>query len=234
MLHVNRKFAVARWFMAFSLVTVFAVGLALGQAQSVKFKIPYSFTVGSTALPAGTYTFSISQGAFTSLMVQSSTTRGPVKVSILTLLNGPNELFRGGSLIFDKTGKGPTLSEVWLSGTDGALIKAVSKGDERMVLAAEVLNENRSYSGKAAFNLTCARCHGENGKGNPEADKFFGQQIPRLTSAEVQRKTDAELKQLISQGSNAMPPVEIDESGFRHRLPPQDVDAVIAYLHTLK
>jgi hypothetical protein len=31
-----------------------------------------------------------------------------------------------------------------------------------------------------------------------------------------------------------MPPVEIDESGFRHRLPPQDVDAVIAYVRTLK
>jgi hypothetical protein len=42
------------------------------------------------------------------------------------------------------------------------------------------------------------------------------------------------LREQISQGSRLMPPVEIDESGFRHRLPPQDVDAVIAYVRTLK
>jgi hypothetical protein len=50
----------------------------------------------------------------------------------------------------------------------------------------------------------------------------------------VQGKSDAELKELITKGSGAMPPVEIDESGFRHRLPAQDVDAVIAYVRTLK
>jgi hypothetical protein len=50
----------------------------------------------------------------------------------------------------------------------------------------------------------------------------------------VQSKSDAELKEIINKGGSAMPPVEIDESGFRHRLPPQDVDAVIAFVRTLK
>jgi len=55
-----------------------------------------------------------------------------------------------------------------------------------------------------------------------------------LTSPEVQGKSDAELKEIISKGTQTMPPVEVEESGFRHRLPPQDVDAVVAYLRTLK
>jgi mono/diheme cytochrome c family protein len=114
------------------------------------------------------------------------------------------------------------------------LVHSIPQGHSRLGISGTSLDMSRSYPGKTAYSLTCARCHGENGNGSQEADKFFGQQIPRLTSAQVQSKSDAELRQQITQGSNAMPPVEIDESGFRHRLPPQDVDAVIAYLRTLK
>lgn len=110
----------------------------------------------------------------------------------------------------------------------------IPNGDSSLGLIGTSLNMKQSYSGKKVYDLTCFRCHGDNGKGNPEADKFFGLTIPRLDSAEVQKKSDAELRQQITQGSDVMPPVEIEESGFRHRLQPQDVDAVIAYLRTLK
>ncbi len=73
-------------------------------------------------------------------------------------------------------------------GSDGALVHPISKGGNRVVISGASLDANRTYSGKAAYNLTCARCHGDNGKGNPEADKFFGLTIPRLDSAEVQSK----------------------------------------------
>lgn len=96
------------------------------------------------------------------------------------------------------------------------------------------LNQTGTTSGKAAYNLTCGRCHGTDGQGDERADKFFQTTIPRLSSADVQGKSDAEFRELITQGSRVMPPVEIDEAGFRHRLPPQDVDAVIAYVRTLK
>ena len=233
MQRMKGKCATARRFLTFCLVTVFAVALAYGQTQATKFNVPYSFTVGSTVLPAGAYTFTISRGAFSTLTVQSGT-KAPARVSILTWINGPNELFAGGSLIFDKTEKGLTLSEVWLSEMDGALVHPVPRGGDRIVISGTSLDQNRTYSGKAAYNLTCAKCHGDNGKGNPEADKFFGITIPRLNSSAVQSMSDAELRQQINQGGSAMPPVEIDESGFRHRLPPQDVDAVIAYMRSLK
>jgi mono/diheme cytochrome c family protein len=228
---VRRNCATARRFMAFTVITFFATALALGQArESVRFQIPYAFTVGSTVMPAGTYTFSMD---ISGLTVESSAS-GSSRVSIITLINGPNELFRGGSLVFERKNGGLILSEAWLSGADGVLVHPIPKGGDRLVISGASLDPNRSYSGKAAFNLTCARCHGDNGKGNPEADKFFGLTIPRLTSPEVQSKSDAELRQLITQGSATMPPVEIDEAGFRHRLPPQDVEAVIAYVRTLK
>jgi mono/diheme cytochrome c family protein len=91
-----------------------------------------------------------------------------------------------------------------------------------------------NLTGKAAFDRTCRRCHGLDGAGEPRADKFFGTSIPRLNSADVQSKSDAELKEIITTGRRGMAPVEIDEAGFRHRLPPELVDTLIAYVRTLK
>jgi len=221
----------ARWLMAFTIVTFFAVGPAFGQTGPVmRAEIPYEFTVASKVLPAGTYTFSVDN---LGLRVDSAT-GGGVHAHIITRLSGPTESFRDGSLIFDKTGGARILSEVWIPGTDGLLLQNVPKDHSRDIVIASFLNRTRKLSGRAAYNLTCARCHGPDGKGDERADKFFNITIPRLSSAEVQGKSDAELREIITKGSSVMPPVEIDESGFRHRLPPQDVDAVIAYVRTLK
>ena len=223
---------VARRLMAFILVTFFAVGVAFGQVvkQGVWFEIPYEFTVGSKVLPAGTYTFRADKSW---LRVQPATS-GAFSVHIITRLSGPAELLRDGSLVFDKTDGGRILSEVWMPGADGLLVHPSPKDHQPDVLLVSYLNQTRTVSGKAAYNLTCGRCNGQDGRGDERADKFFNIKIPRLTSPEVQGKSDAELREQISQGSRLMPPVEIDESGFRHRLPPQDVDAVIAYVRTLK
>src|SRR5208337_1175564 len=137
-------------------------------------------------------------------------------------------------LVFDKTSGGHILCEVWIPGTDGILLHSIPKDHARDVLLLTDLNQARNVSGKGAYDLTCARCHGADGKGDARADKFFKTTIPRLSSAEVQGKSDAELREIITKGTSTMPPVEIEEAGFRHRLPPQDVDAVIAYLRTLK
>jgi cytochrome c5 len=232
MQQVKSQSIVARIFMAFILVAFFAVAGAFGQPDSgMRFEIPYGFNVGSKAMPAGTYTFRLDESM---LKVQSGTASAMALSNVIARLNGPAELIRDGCLVFDKSDAGLTLSEVWIPGKDGLLVHAVAKGHNRVVLAGTTINPDRSYPGKAAYNLTCAKCHGEKGEGVPAAEKFFKVSIPRLNSADVQGKTDAELKDLIAQGSQAMPPVEVDEAGFRHRLPQQDVDAVIAYVRTLK
>ena len=221
----------ARGLMAFNLVTFLAVGSAFGQGgQVLQVKIPYEFTLGSKVLPAGTYTFSVDRFG---LGVQSATS-GVFHASIITRLSGPAEFLRDGALVFDKTGGGHILCEVWMPGADGILVHSNPKDHSREIILASGLDQTRKVSGKVAFNLTCGRCHGQDGNGDERADKFFKITIPRLSSAEVQGKSDAELREIITKGSRVMPPVEIDESGFRHRLPPQDVDAVIAYVRTLK
>jgi cytochrome c5 len=218
--------------MVFIFVTFFATALALGQINpSDRIDVPYAFSVGSKALPAGTYTFTISPD--NAVTVQSAT-NWSAKVSILSLISGPNVLYEGGYLVFDKTDTGLVLSEVWLTGTDGALVHPIPAGDSSLGLIGTNLATSHTYSGKQIYDSTCARCHGANGKGNPEADKFYGLTIPRLDSAAVQSKSDAALRRQITQGSSAMPPVEINESGFLHRLAPQELDAVIAHLRTLK
>lgn len=224
----------ARSLITLVFVTVFAVGVAFGQVgQAVRFKVPYGFIAGSKVMPAGNYTFSLSQKESFRLTVQSDASR-PFWVNIVAALNGPNELFRGGYLVFEKTGTEPILSEVWISGMDGALIHSIPKGHPRIVVSGYSLDESRTYTRKTAYNATCARCHGSDGQGSEDADKFFATRIPKLSSSEVQSKSDDDLRKQISEGSGKMPPTEIDESGFRHRLPEQDVDAVIAYVRTLK
>jgi mono/diheme cytochrome c family protein len=219
--------------MTLTLIACCVAGMAFGQRikdQRLQAKVPYEFSVGSQVLPAGTYSFYM-DGPW--LAVRSET-GGPFRDKIIYEVNGPAELLDDGSLVFDKTGDKRVLSEVWIPGMNGLVVHSIPANDEREVLLATYLNETRPTSGKAAYGLTCAKCHGPQGNGDEKADKYFNTTIPRLSSPAVQGKSDAELKQIISQGTSVMPPVEIGESGFRHRLPPQDVDAVIAYVRTLK
>jgi mono/diheme cytochrome c family protein len=197
----------------------------------VRAAIPYEFTFASKVLPAGTYTLTV-----TKFGLQAQSASGEIyRANIVTRLGGPSALFQGGSLVFDKSGSVRILSEVWMAGADGILLHSTPKTHaHEVVLLSEDFDEKASLSGKAAYNQTCIRCHGPNGKGDKSADKFFNTTIPRLNSAEVQSKSDADLKEIITKGSSKMPPVETDESGFRHRLPPQDLDAVVAYVRTLK
>jgi mono/diheme cytochrome c family protein len=231
MQQMNTWGAMASRLMAFILVPFFAVGPAFGQTgQAVRAEIPYEFTVGSKVLPAGTYSFSVDNFG---IRVEWGT-RAMIHAMAITRLSGPSEFLRDGCLVFDKTGGGRILSEVWIPGMDGILVHSNPKNYNREVFLFSGLSQTRTVSGKAAYNLTCGRCHGPDGKGDERADKFFKVTIPRLSSADVQRKSDAEFRDIITKGTSTMPPVEIDESGFRHRLPPQDVDTVIAYVRTLK
>jgi len=231
---MRSPWAGVRTSLAFILATFFMVSLGYGQSiEAVRFNVPYAFIAGSRHFPSGTYTFTLLDGPFARLKVQSSSS-GPASVNVLTRINGPSELFRDSYLIFDKTPGRLILSEVWIPGTDGILLHSVPKSHERLALTGTDIDPRRTYSGKEAYDITCAKCHGRDGNGNPEADHFFRISIPKLSSAAVQKMSDDDLKKQIVQGDTLMPPVEVDESGFRHRLPPQDVEAVIAYLRTLK
>ena len=224
--------AVARSLVAFCLFAFLAVGPAFGQAHTVRVEVPYAFIVGSKTLPAGTYTFSMPADSPAWVEVKPAS-GSAVRARIITRLGGPTE-FQEGSLVFDKSDGSRTLSEVWIPGSDGILVHALAKGHTHDILMASAMESAGCLSGKSTYDRTCRRCHGPDGVGEPKADKFFNTTIPRLNSAAVQSKSDAELKLIITQGTSAMPPVEIEELGFRHRIPAESVDSVIAYVRTLK
>jgi len=80
--------------------------------------------------------------------------------------------------------------------------------------------------GEAVYGTKCKNCHGADGAGNPAIAKMMNVTMKPLGSAEVQAKSDADLKTVITAGTGKMKPVAGIAAG--------DVDNVVAYLRTLK
>ncbi|MGO9211339.1 MAG: c-type cytochrome [Terriglobales bacterium] len=77
---------------------------------------------------------------------------------------------------------------------------------------------------KSTFKLQCSSCHGQNGA----ADTSIGKSLNAadLRSPEVQKQSDAQLAQVISQGKNNMP-------SFSDSLTPDQIRALVAYIRKL-
>ncbi len=80
--------------------------------------------------------------------------------------------------------------------------------------------------GKAVFEAKCQPCHGASGEGKAAIAKMFKVEMHPLGSKEVQSKTDAEFKKIITMGNGKMKPV----SGVSGK----QMDDLIAYVRTLK
>lgn len=80
-------------------------------------------------------------------------------------------------------------------------------------------------AGKAAYETSCKRCHGADGKPNPAIAKMLKVEMRHLGSAEVQAKSDAVLKKESLEGVGKMKAVP---GGEKH------VDDIVAFVRTLK
>jgi cytochrome c6 len=58
-------------------------------------------------------------------------------------------------------------------------------------------------TGEAIFKSKCAMCHGPAGNGKTKMGETL--KVPDLQSAEAQKRSDAELAQVIAKGKNKMP-----------------------------
>jgi mono/diheme cytochrome c family protein len=74
------------------------------------------------------------------------------------------------------------------------------------------------------YNQMCARCHGVDGRGDPEVAKSIP--VKDLTSAEVQAKPTEDLERIIMGGQNQMPP-------FGEALSQRKIQAVVGHLRKL-
>lgn len=75
-----------------------------------------------------------------------------------------------------------------------------------------------------AFKANCALCHAADGSGNSPTGKALG--AKDLKSEEVQKKTDAELAELIAKGKGKMP-------AFGSKLAPDVINSLVAYIRQL-
>ena len=86
--------------------------------------------------------------------------------------------------------------------------------------------EAQARAARALWNVTCASCHGQSGRGQGAA-RPPGAQIPDFSSEEWQSsRTDAALRQTIVEGRGLMP-------AFGKRVNDDGVDALIGHMRSL-
>jgi mono/diheme cytochrome c family protein len=79
-------------------------------------------------------------------------------------------------------------------------------------------------TGESLFKGKCAMCHGPDGAGKTKMGETL--KIPDLHSAEVQKKSDAELKTVIAKGKNKMP-------SYEAKLSKEQIDMLVGYVRGL-
>ena len=81
-------------------------------------------------------------------------------------------------------------------------------------------------AGKALYATKCLACHGATGEAKESMAKMLKVTIPALGSKEVQAKSDADLKKVVTAGQGKMKPVTGLADG--------QVADVLAFVRTLK
>jgi mono/diheme cytochrome c family protein len=81
-------------------------------------------------------------------------------------------------------------------------------------------------AGKAVYSKKCQSCHAADGNGNATMANALKVEFKPLSSDEVQKMSDADLKKLITSGMGKMKPVT--------GLMPAEVDNVVAFIRTFK
>lgn len=104
--------------------------------------------------------------------------------------------------------------------------REMAVGMAAVILCAGLSFAGDVNSGKIVYDKKCRICHGDNGEGNPDVAKKLKAEQKPLYSDEVQKKTDADFKKIIAEGSGKMkPPKNVSDT---------DMDNVIAFVRTLK
>jgi mono/diheme cytochrome c family protein len=80
-----------------------------------------------------------------------------------------------------------------------------------------------SAASSATFRTKCAMCHGQDGGGSQVGKSM---NVPDLRSQAVQKLSDAELAQVISNGKGGMPP-------FKSSLSEEQIRSLVSYVRSL-
>jgi mono/diheme cytochrome c family protein len=73
-------------------------------------------------------------------------------------------------------------------------------------------------AGKAAYDKSCAGCHGADGKGNPGMAKVIGEKGLNVVGKETMQKSDEQLLKIIAEGSGKMPASKLSKDEQKQAL----------------
>lgn len=82
-----------------------------------------------------------------------------------------------------------------------------------------------SASAEATYKAKCAACHGADGKGDTPTGKAM--KVKDFTSEDVQKMSDTELSDAITNGKAKMP-------GYGKSLKPEQIKDLVAYIRAFK
>ena len=74
------------------------------------------------------------------------------------------------------------------------------------------------------YKSKCATCHGPDGKGQTTIGKSM--KVQDLSSAEVQKQSDADLQKIVTDGKGKMP-------AYKTKLSVADISSLVAYIRGL-
>jgi hypothetical protein len=119
------------------LTLVLAAGFAFAQSAQ-KVSVPFKFTIGDTHLAAGTYYFATLSGA-SRLEVRDSSQKVVSQIPVITrLAKATVKSSTAARLVFDTVADERFLSEVWIAGTDGFLVRATGEKHEHVHVPSEM------------------------------------------------------------------------------------------------
>jgi hypothetical protein len=119
------------------LTLVLVAGFAFAQ-NAQKVSVPFKFTAGNSALPAGTYYF-VAQAAASHVEVRDEGQKVIARIPVITRLGKTGgKLSTSARLVFDTIGEERYLSEVWLAGVDGFLVRATAEKHEHTMAPPEM------------------------------------------------------------------------------------------------
>ncbi len=105
------------------------------------------------------------------------------------------------------------------------LVHLVTPGISICLIALALSAGVRAQSDVAkVYKTNCVLCHAADGSGSSPSGKALGPKD--LASSEVQKKTDAELAEIISQGKGKMP-------AFGKKLKTDDLQQLVSYIRAL-
>ncbi|HLV94219.1 MAG TPA: cytochrome c [Candidatus Acidoferrales bacterium] len=104
----------------------------------------------------------------------------------------------------------------------------VRAGSPLLLVAATLLFAvvpAHAQSGGALFKAKCAPCHGPDGKGDTSMGKML--KVRDLSSAGVQKQTNAELTAVIEDGKGKMP-------AYKGKLSGGEIKELVSFIRSLK